>query len=592
MRAARVALLIAAVLALGAGRNVAPRPLDVVLIMADDASIEHYPSHDALGPGPNVEQFELGALDPLSSTGFVGIARTTPQCNTTRGTLMALTAQPQSWLQNFAGEISAGTWTLADAIRQAAPDVALGHFGKPGWGIYDGVCTTDGSACYDDGDCPGGTCDYSWATSPQARGGFDVAQGTHQQNPGNFCSWTHRAQTRTDETTFATVDTGGVTTYLEERLESDFSTWWAANEGTRRFAWVSPQLPHEPWHVPPTCGACPASNLECFAGMGSWLHENVVQTVVDTVDLARTCVLYIADNGAEGQFVTEARGGKFTAWEGGIAVPFFASQACLHGGAPRADGTLAIDLPTIGRFIVEQFGDYAPPATFPSVWYDPRLRGQARREWTEDLEGALAGRCRGTGCGRDGDWAGTYVATATLTIVTDGTYKLAREVPTTFGAAISWQLYALPDEQTDLCAGDCGALVGAPAAAYSKLLARMLEHEAEIPTASTVLELEPPAGDPVAGVPAQFRLWSGDSSLDPFVNPEAEPYPSPIVCDLDFGGAIGQQRVVETRPSRWVWNRPVLVTWPSPGPVTVTGSCFDLHNPANVLEVNLPLVVQ
>jgi len=151
------------------------------------------------------------------------------------------------------------------------------------------------------------------------------------------------------------IDEGVVTrsrTYSALAITDAFVEWWQATEGPRpRFATINYLTPHEPWTTPPrelvpNAASYGASRRGRFEQSVVAL-DTLIGRVLDTVDLASTFVVVLADNGTPKEVPPPSlryRGYKGTSWQGGVNVPLIVAGP---GVVPGTDDHLchAVDLP-------------------------------------------------------------------------------------------------------------------------------------------------------------------------------------------------------------------------------------------------------
>jgi hypothetical protein len=184
-----------------------------------------------------------------------------------------------------------------------------------------------------------------WQTAPQAHG-FDVWRaGTpmnllHCLDPliqGSYTTWLR-------------VDDG------HERIERRYNPlvvleeatgWWTATRGPK-LAVVAPALTHGPFHAPPSFFLPPGYAVgptmrERYEAMIVAL-DTFVGVLLQDVDLERTVVVFIGDNGTPPQVSPLPLRSKGTTFERGIHVPLIVAGPGFAKGTTSARLTHAVDV--------------------------------------------------------------------------------------------------------------------------------------------------------------------------------------------------------------------------------------------------------
>jgi arylsulfatase A-like enzyme len=172
--------------------------------------------------------------------------------------------------------------------------------------------------------------------------------------------------------------------YAPEAQLDVFSEWWHTT--TRRLAVFCTTLPHVPVHVPPPEWLppdypAPVTARQKFEAM-LMACDTLVGRVLAEVDLSRTYVFFLSDNGTQrdlsitpcGPDVTFAGCTKTTTWQGGIHVPFVVAGP----GIPPGSYTDALVSSTdVMATLAELFGLASPgedSISFAPVLFDPAAR--------------------------------------------------------------------------------------------------------------------------------------------------------------------------------------------------------------------------
>ena len=163
------------------------------------------------------------------------------------------------------------------------------------------------------------------------RAGFDAFAGTMRNfNPDEFdyTRWEKVVDgSRSVVTTYATTDT------FDDAIEAvrTLPEPW--------LAYVAPQAPHSPWHVPPDplnlAGVTAADDdLTKYDAMVRAADAELGRLLAE-VDLATTCVFVLGDNGTPRQATTppfDPNGAKTKMAEGGIGVPLVVAGPTVAPG--------------------------------------------------------------------------------------------------------------------------------------------------------------------------------------------------------------------------------------------------------------------
>ena len=218
---------------------------------------------------------------------------------------------------------------------------------------------------------------------------------------------------------------GGVsalsTAYHPRDTTDDLVAWWTATRGAK-LAVMSLNLAHAPFHAPPPellppGYPTPVNKWEEFEAM-LVAYDTLLGEVLDVVDLSRTLVVVVGDNGTPPPVAPVHAKAKGTVYERGIHVPLIVS----HGGL----------LPTSCDKLVAGVDAYATIADY--------LGSQERRDGIS-LRPALEGQ---PFPGR------TYVLTGVPGQVAARSpgYKLVRALPS--GAELFFDLMADPSEDLNV----------------------------------------------------------------------------------------------------------------------------------------------
>ena len=302
------------------------RPVpDVLLVVLDDVGYEDLKSVRQQGFAPN-----MGAL---AATGFVfHNAFSNPICSPTRRSLLF-----NEWRVEQSGPVcgppdgsspSARTISLAERL----PDHSALFLGK--WHI---------------GSSP------VWQETPQSHGWdlwragvpFYVA-GNPQTTCGGFDydDWL-RVEDGVAELVFGLYQPGLMVRRFEE--------WWPFENGPR-FCVFAAQLAHDPYHRPPRAWlpanypATPSARKKYEAMIAA--IDVQVGVLLASVDLSRTVVAIVGDNGTPREVAPDPTRAKTTTFERGIRVPMILAGA----GVPRGESRALVHVVDLHATLVELAG--------------------------------------------------------------------------------------------------------------------------------------------------------------------------------------------------------------------------------------------
>ncbi len=151
------------------------------------------------------------------------------------------------------------------------------------------------------------------------------------------------------------VETGYNTTVLRD----EFLSWWSHTRGPR-FAYVSFQAAHAPFHDPPpalvphpptTPGM--SENRRRFEAMVMSL-DTVLGQMLGLIDLRNTTLIVVGDNGTPGNARAPEQPGnrlKTTVFEGGVRVPLLIAGPGIRPGVSDSIVSVVDLLPTLAELI-------------------------------------------------------------------------------------------------------------------------------------------------------------------------------------------------------------------------------------------------
>jgi arylsulfatase A-like enzyme len=201
--------------------------------------------------------------------------------------------------------------------------------------------------------------------------GVPIFHGFLEAQIGDYFRWNiaHLDGTTTPTTTYATTAiTDLAIDFLDQHHRTRPNDPW--------FAYVAYNAPHAPNQVPPTSlhrvdvgGLAPGTRSNSRAVYQAMLHamDTEIGRLLDKVDLSRTLVIFLGDNGTPERMKTEERmfrGGKTEVFEGGVRVPLIVAGAGVTRRGRDASLVVSTDLfATIGvaagvsqRVIGDSFG--------------------------------------------------------------------------------------------------------------------------------------------------------------------------------------------------------------------------------------------
>ncbi len=230
-----------------------------------------------------------------------------PICSPTRATILTGRQPYQHRVGNPQSDstLPGGELTFPEIITTEAPSYKLASFGK--WHLGSGN------------------------TGPRDTGGWPHFSGTQGGGVASYSSWS-----RIEIENNILTDPGTtVTTYATTAQVNEAVTFINAQNSDPWMVWMGFNAPHTPFHDPspfvtPTGGysvnATGNTNLY-IRSLEALDHE--IGNLLAAVDLSKTNIIVVGDNGTPGQVDQAPAGGlagaKGSLNEGGIHVPFFAS---------------------------------------------------------------------------------------------------------------------------------------------------------------------------------------------------------------------------------------------------------------------------
>ena len=299
---------------------------NVLLLILDDWGIDASELYNARGPGiqlanmPNLRGllYSSGEITGTPDEGLLftrGYAQ--PICSPTRATILTGRQTYQHGVGNPNPDniLPASEETFPEIISRTAPRYELASFGK--WHLGSGN------------------------TGPRDRGGWPNFSGTLQGGVQDYNSW-NRVKIENgvvvDSGTSITslVADGVYTSPYATSVQIDEAVSFIETRGASPWVvWMGFNAPHDPFHDPPAelapeggFSTTGASNRDLYVRMLEAL-DGEIGRLLSAVDLERTNVLVVGDNGTPNQVdqapVGGLAGAKGSLNEGGIHVPFFAA---------------------------------------------------------------------------------------------------------------------------------------------------------------------------------------------------------------------------------------------------------------------------
>lgn len=164
--------------------------------------------------------------------------------------------------------------------------------------------------------------------------------------------------------------------YEPKAVRDEFLAWWETARGPR-LAYVAVNLAHGPFHAPPADllppGApVPVLRRDRYEAMIR-AADTILGQMLLAVDLERTLVVVIGDNGTPEQVTPEPGRSKTTTFERGVRVPLVIAGAGAEKGLVSDALVHAVD---VYGTVLAACGAPIPPSS-PAVDLGPLLRGKA-----------------------------------------------------------------------------------------------------------------------------------------------------------------------------------------------------------------------
>ena len=295
---------------------VSERPQNnTLLLILDDWGIDASELYNT--PGSGIQLARMPNLETLANSGLVftrGYSQ--PICSPTRATILTGRQPYQHKVGNPGTDstLPSSELTFPEIMATEAPDYGLASFGK--WHLGSG------------------------SSGPNDTGGWPNFTGTQQGGVPDYATWT-----RIKIENGVTTDTGtGIASLVPGTYSSPYATTVQVDEavsfitaqGTNPWVvWMGFNAPHDPFHDPEPYVTIPGgystsgtTNRDYYVKMLEALDHEIGRLLA-SVDLTKTNIIVVGDNGTPNQVVQSPAGGianaKGSLNEGGIHVPFFAA---------------------------------------------------------------------------------------------------------------------------------------------------------------------------------------------------------------------------------------------------------------------------
>lgn len=274
---------------------------NILLLILDDWGVDMSPMDNTT---PGVALPQLPTLQSLAEGGIrFTQAYAMPLCSPTRAAIMTGRLPFRNGVGNPQANstLAASELALPEVFTAQSSPYALASFGK--WHLGGGT------------------------TGPFTRGGWPWFKGILTGAVSNYFLWDKvevingAATTITGHTTYTTTD------QVNEAVS------WITSQGARPWlCWMAFNAPHDPFHEPPAELAPPGGYTAGGGNRGMYLRalealDTEIGRLLAAVDLAKTNILVIGDNGTPAQVVQAPFGNgnaKGDLYQGGVRVPFFA----------------------------------------------------------------------------------------------------------------------------------------------------------------------------------------------------------------------------------------------------------------------------
>ena len=309
---------------------------NVLLIIADDygtdaCSLYNTSPGASLAPTPNIASLAANGIKFTN-------AYACPVCSPTRSCILTGRYGFRTGTGNVVSAASGNAlkvteFTLPDAFAvNSSLGYQLKHFGK--WHLGGGN------------------------QSPSTNGGWPAFAGSLAGEISSYTSWTKVITNGTPGGTSSTTST----TYATTDVVNDAVSWIQLQNNASKpwIAWVAFNAPHTPFHLPSPTSLCPHytslsgttqdinNNPRNYYNAAIEAMDTEIGRLLGAVDLAKTTVIFLGDNGTPGQVLQTPLStghGKDTLYEGGVRVPFLIrGPGVVSPGRTEAGFVHAVDL--------------------------------------------------------------------------------------------------------------------------------------------------------------------------------------------------------------------------------------------------------
>lgn len=347
---------------------------NVLLLIVDDWGTDWSPI-DSTSPGVTLPK--MPTLQSLASSGLrFTRAFAQPVCSPTRATILTGRHPFRHGVgnQDTYNELVASELALPEIFAAQGSPYGLASFGK--WHLAGGT------------------------TGPSTRGGWPHFKGTLVGGLTDYNSFTktqviNGVASQTTSTTYATTD-----------QVNDAVAWIASQGANPWFCWMAFNAPHSPFHAPPAGLAPPGGYTAGTGNANTDMYRNMLEALdteigrlLQSVNLSKTNVIIIGDNGSPGQVVQapfSSGHAKDSLFTGGVNVPLVISgpDVTVPGGSTTDKLVHCVDLfSTILQLGGINTAAAASGVTIDSKTLVPILRG------TDSLDRTMVAETFGNGPG-------------------------------------------------------------------------------------------------------------------------------------------------------------------------------------------------
>lgn len=296
---------------------------NVLLLIVDDWGIDWSPIDNT---SAGVTLPNMPALQSLAAAGLrFTNAYAEPICSPTRAAMMTGRHPFRNSVGNPQANntLPASELTLPEIFTAQSSSYALSSFGK--WHLGSGQ------------------------TGPSTTGGWNYFKGILQGAVPDYSNWN-----KVEVINGVATTTNGVTTYATTDQVNDAVSWIGTQGSNPWFCWMAFNAPHDPFHEPPAELAPPGGYTAGGGNSGMYRRmlealDTEIGRLLAAVDLNKTNVIIIGDNGSPGQVVQAPFGNghaKGDLYQGGVRVPLVVSGPAVSvpGGSTSSKLVHCVDL--------------------------------------------------------------------------------------------------------------------------------------------------------------------------------------------------------------------------------------------------------